>query len=257
METGKKKGREKKKAIPIQWATAWQQSHRQTQRQGMTVQHDYRVIIFARSFTRPLQCTAHYYHCYYTGDNITSIKMGNDSRSQTTTANCVCFVSPWVSAVSISSGTCRNLIVSNFNSLFPPPPPPNPSDQRLFNQWNYSLFAIILKLKPTWTRLSILIVDDVDRKKGVQVTRPKHEKKAQKCAYMLIWHDKTKQIMHLLFICIFRYSVFRGWARGPWGRDPFNSSDLWSGTLFLSLSLSGIFLHFLKSKLKTHDFSLA
>ena len=50
-------------------------------------------------------------------------------------------------------------------------------------------------------------------------------------------------------------SVFIGWAEGPWGRDPFNTSDLWSGTLFLSLS--GICLHSLKSKLKTHHFSPA
>ena len=39
----------------------------------------------------------------------------------------------------------------------------------------------------------------------------------------------------------FRYSIFLGWAGGPWGRDPFNTSDLSSGTLFLSVS--GIHLH--------------
>ena len=37
------------------------------------------------------------------------------------------------------------------------------------------------------------------------------------------------------------YSVFLGWSGGPWGRGPFNTSDLWFGTLFLSLS--GIRLH--------------
>ena len=31
-------------------------------------------------------------------------------------------------------------------------------------------------------------------------------------------------------------SVFLGWAGGPWGRDPFNISDLCSGTHFLFLS---------------------
>ena len=44
----------------------------------------------------------------------------------------------------------------------------------------------------------------------------------------------------------------------PWGRDHVNTSDLWSGTLFLSLS--GICLHSLcsfKPKLKTHPFSSA
>ena len=49
---------------------------------------------------------------------------------------------------------------------------------------------------------------------------------------------------------ILGYSVFRGWAGGRWGSDPFNTSDLWS-----VLSLSGICLHSLKSKLKTHVFS--
>ena len=39
----------------------------------------------------------------------------------------------------------------------------------------------------------------------------------------------------------FRYSIFLGWAGGPWGRDPFNTLDLSSGTLFLSVS--GIHLH--------------
>ena len=39
----------------------------------------------------------------------------------------------------------------------------------------------------------------------------------------------------------FRYSIYLGWAGGPWGRDPFNTSDLWAGTLFLSVS--GIHLH--------------
>ena len=36
-------------------------------------------------------------------------------------------------------------------------------------------------------------------------------------------------------------SVFRGWAGAPCGWDPFNTLDLWSGTLFHSLS--GILLH--------------
>ena len=31
-------------------------------------------------------------------------------------------------------------------------------------------------------------------------------------------------------------STFLGWAGGPWGRDHFNTLDLWSGTLLLSLS---------------------
>ena len=38
-------------------------------------------------------------------------------------------------------------------------------------------------------------------------------------------------------------SMFWRWAGGPWGRDPFNTSDLWSRTLFLCLS--GILLYFL------------
>ena len=38
-----------------------------------------------------------------------------------------------------------------------------------------------------------------------------------------------------------RYSVFLGWAGVPWGRDPFNTSHLSSGTFFLSAS--GIHLH--------------
>ena len=39
-------------------------------------------------------------------------------------------------------------------------------------------------------------------------------------------------------------SVFQGWARRPWGRNPFSTSDLQSGTPPppLSLSLSGILL---------------
>ena len=41
-------------------------------------------------------------------------------------------------------------------------------------------------------------------------------------------------------------SVCLWWAGGPWGRDPFNTSDLWSGPLFLSLS--GIRLHSLLSQ---------
>ena len=40
---------------------------------------------------------------------------------------------------------------------------------------------------------------------------------------------------------ILGHSVFLGWTGEPWGRDPFNTSDLSSGTLFLSLS--GIRLH--------------
>ena len=40
-------------------------------------------------------------------------------------------------------------------------------------------------------------------------------------------------------------SVFLGWA-GPWGRDSFSLSDLWSGTLFLSLL--GILFRSLLSK---------
>ena len=50
-----------------------------------------------------------------------------------------------------------------------------------------------------------------------------------------------------------RYSVFLGWAGGYWGRDPFNASDLWSGTLFLSVGYS-LSLSSFKSKLKTHLF---
>ena len=52
------------------------------------------------------------------------------------------------------------------------------------------------------------------------------------------------------------YSLFLGWAGRTWGRDPFSTSDLWSGTLFLSLS--GIFLHSLslsQSKLTIHPSS--
>ena len=40
---------------------------------------------------------------------------------------------------------------------------------------------------------------------------------------------------------IFAASVFLGWAGGPWGRDPFNTLDLCSGTPVLSLA--GIRLH--------------
>ena len=40
---------------------------------------------------------------------------------------------------------------------------------------------------------------------------------------------------------ILGYSVFLGWAGGSWGKDPFNTSDLCSGTLLLSLS--GVRLH--------------
>ena len=47
------------------------------------------------------------------------------------------------------------------------------------------------------------------------------------------------------------YSLFLGWAGRTWGRDPFSTSDLWSGTLFLSLS--GIFLHSLSLSVKTDN----
>ena len=40
---------------------------------------------------------------------------------------------------------------------------------------------------------------------------------------------------------IFAASVFLGWAGGPWGRDPFNTLDLCSGTPVLSLA--GIRFH--------------
>ena len=40
---------------------------------------------------------------------------------------------------------------------------------------------------------------------------------------------------------ILRSAMFLGLAGGPWGRDPFNTSDPWSGTLLLSLS--GILPH--------------
>ena len=49
--------------------------------------------------------------------------------------------------------------------------------------------------------------------------------------------------------------MFLGWAGGPWGWDCFNILDLWYETLFLSLS--GIHLYSLTSKLKTHLFSSA
>ena len=55
-------------------------------------------------------------------------------------------------------------------------------------------------------------------------------------------------------------SVFLGWAGGPMpmGRDPLSTLDLWSElTLCLSLSMSGIPLNSLMSKLKTHLFSSA
>ena len=101
------------------------------------------------------------------------------------------------------------------------------------------------------------------------------------CIYIFspVWPEKEPAFSHLLIVSgtassylsellhlfslscslcsegILGSSVFIGWAEGPWGRDPFNTSDLWSGTLFLSLS--GICVHSLKSKLKTHHFSPA
>ena len=55
---------------------------------------------------------------------------------------------------------------------------------------------------------------------------------------------------------IFGYSVFLGWTGGPWGRNPFNTSDPWSGTLFLSVRHSASRSSF-KSKLKSRLFSSA
>ena len=72
----------------------------------------------------------------------------------------------------------------------------------------------------------------------------------------------SSSIPELLHLCSFllsslslRYSVFLGWAGGLWERDPFNTFDLRSGTLILSLS--GIRLHSLTLELKTHLFSSA
>ena len=51
------------------------------------------------------------------------------------------------------------------------------------------------------------------------------------------------ELLHLytLLFALFARPRFLGWAGGPWGRDPFNTLDLCSGTPFLSLS--GIRLH--------------
>ena len=54
-------------------------------------------------------------------------------------------------------------------------------------------------------------------------------------------HLSTFTLSHSLFARppILGTSVFRRWAEGSWGRDPFTTSDLWSATL----SLSGNPLH--------------
>ena len=56
-----------------------------------------------------------------------------------------------------------------------------------------------------------------------------------------LWYSSSipLRVTHLYSPCSFRSasdtraSVFLGWAAGPWGRDPFNTLDLWSGTPFL------------------------
>ena len=48
------------------------------------------------------------------------------------------------------------------------------------------------------------------------------------------------------------YSVFLGWAGGPWERGPFNTLDLWSGTLFLSLLCQAFVFTLLSQNGKAH-----
>ena len=63
-----------------------------------------------------------------------------------------------------------------------------------------------------------------------------------------VLHTSLGCFISTLFLTLFtqprilRYSVFLGWAGGPWGRDSFNILDLWYETLFLSLSQAFVFI---------------
>ena len=79
------------------------------------------------------------------------------------------------------------------------------------------------------------------------------------CFHIFLWYCSSIPLscfISTLLLALFSQhrilasSVFLGWAGGPWGRDPFDTSGLWSRTLPLSVRHSPSLSSF-KSKQKT------